>query len=194
MEKLYKNINLVFYAILIMFTISAKNIGGELRDDAIKVINNSFNNDISVETFKLNINGKLKRMGEQFSGQRFYSNFVYYYKISRNEELLGYAVLDNVVGKVKPITFLVIFSINFSVKKVEIIKYREEHGGEVQNRGWLDQFNNKMINSDFEINNGIDGISGATISVTSVIKGIKRLLSLINNIGDDEKYLLIPVD
>ena len=194
MEKLYKNINLVFKITLLSFIISTQTFGGELRDDAIIVINNSFNNDITVETFKLKINGKLKKMGEQFAGQRFYGDFVYYYKIIRNKKLLGYAVLDNVVGKVKPITFLVIFSIDFSVKKVEIIKYREEHGREVQNRSWLNQFNGKMVNSDLELNNGIDGISGATISVNSIIKGVKRLLSLINNMGDDEKYLLVSVE
>lgn len=194
MEKLYKNINLVFNVTLLSFIISTQTFGGELRDDAIIVINNSFNNDITVETFKLKINGKLKKMGEQFAGQRFYGDFVYYYKIIRNKKLLGYAVLDNVVGKVKPITFLVIFSIDFSVKKVEIIKYREEHGREVQNRSWLNQFKGKMVNSDLELNNGIDGISGATISVNSIIKGVKRLLSLINNMGDDEKYLLVSVE
>ena len=114
MEKLYKNINLVFNVTLLSFIISTQTFGGELRDDAIIVINNSFNNDITVETFKLKINGKLKKMGEQFAGQRFYGDFVYYYKIIRNKKLLGYAVLDNVVGKVKPITFLVIFSIDFN--------------------------------------------------------------------------------
>ena len=106
----------------------------------------------------------------------------------------GYAILDNVLGKVKPITYLVLFNKDLSIASVNIIKYREQYGGAIENKEWLDQFKLKNMTSELELNTDIDGISGATISVKSVIKGVKKLLFLINNMDTNEKDLLVSAE
>ncbi len=65
-----------------------------------------------------------------------------------------------------------------------IIKYREPYGGGIVNLNWNDQFVGKDRNSDFEVGEDIQGISGATISVNSVTKGINKLCLLISEIKD----------
>ncbi|MCB0750218.1 MAG: FMN-binding protein, partial [Ignavibacteriae bacterium] len=136
----------------------------------------------------------LKNKSEIFAQQRFFSNFVYYYEIKENNKIIGYAILDNVLGKVKPITYLVIFNDVLSVKSVNVVKYREQYGGAIENNDWLNQFNQKTISSEIELGKSIDGISGATISVKAMIKGVKRLLYLINNLGEDERDLLVSIE
>lgn len=184
----------LFSSIIISAIFTTNIIAGELTDKAELVIKNSFGSEANINSYRLDITKNLKFNSEKFSLQRFFGNFIYYYEIKENETLVGYAILDNVLGKVKPITFLILFNVDKTVKLVEIIKYREEHGGAVKNREWLSQFVSKSIDSDFELNNGIDGISGATISVKSISKGVKRLVYLINNLGDDEKNQLVSIE
>ena len=81
-----------------------------------------------------------------------------------------------------PITFLTIFNENEEVVDVTVIKYREAYGGEVGRRSWLNQFINYSDTSNYKIGTGISGISGATISVHSVSKGIHKLTLIINDI------------
>lgn len=166
---------------------------GEIREKTKKIIIEKFSDDIEIKTYKLELDKELKKNSEKFARQRFYSKFVYYYEIKKDDKNIAYAILDNVKGKVKPITFLIVFNNNLSINAVEIIKYREEHGGAIENKEWLMQFNNKSLQTKLVLNNNIDGISGATISVKAIIKGVKRLLYLINNLGKDERNSLISV-
>lgn len=188
MCRLCKNI-----LILSLLIITAELTAGGLREKTSKVIVNEFGKDIEIKSYKLLLDDNLVFDIEKFAKQRFMGDFVYYYEVISNDKIIGYAILDNVKGKVKPITYLVIFSPDFSVKSVHIIKYREQHGGAIQNRPWLDQFNNKNIESNIELNESIDGISGATISVKAVAKGVKKLLKFITKINEYERDLFISV-
>lgn len=182
-----------YILILSMLIIINELTAGEIRDKSNEVIATDFGKDIEIKSYKLLLDDKLIFDSEKFAMQRFMGEFVYYYEIISNNEIIGYAILDNVKGKVKPITYLVIFSPDYSVKSVHIIKYREQQGGAIENRAWLDQFNNKNIESNIELNESIDGISGATISVKAVTKGVKRLLKFITKINEYERDLFISV-
>jgi Na+-translocating ferredoxin:NAD+ oxidoreductase RnfG subunit len=92
--------------------------------------------------------------------------------------------MDNVLGKSMPITFLVILNNEGSILATEVIKYREAYGGEVGNKNWLAQFTHFSDTSDFKLGKNIDGISGATISVNSLSKGIQKIATLFPLIKD----------
>lgn len=77
-----------------------------------------------------------------------------------------------------PITFLVILHNSGKINAVRIIKYREAYGGSISNTGWLNQFTGKNAKSGYEAGKDIDAISGATISVNALAKGIKKLVLL----------------
>jgi Na+-translocating ferredoxin:NAD+ oxidoreductase RnfG subunit len=57
----------------------------------------------------------------------------------------------------------------------------------VGNRRWLNQFLGLDASSDYNVGINIDGISGATISVNSVSRGINRSAIII-------EYLLSELD
>ena len=189
-----KYINYGSTACLLLILFANIIIAGEIRDKAMKIIVENFSEDIEISSFKLNLSKKLKLNSEKFARQRFFSNFIYYYEIKKHNEIIGFAVLDNVLGKVKPITYIVIFETDFSVKSVDIIKYREQYGGAVENKEWLSQFISKTVESELELNSNIDGISGATISAKAIAKGVKRILYLVNNLGEDERNLLVSIE
>ena len=83
-----------------------------------------------------------------------------------------------------PITFLVIVKIDGRIITSEVIKYRDRYGGEVGNKNWLAQFTHFSDTSNFKLGKNIDGISGATISVNSLSKGIQKIAVLFPQIKD----------
>lgn len=92
---------------------------------------------------------------------------------------LGWVVIDSVVGKFELITYAVGVASDGSIKQVEILSYRESHGGEIRLPAWRQQFVGKAAQSPIKIGADIANISGATLSCTHVTEGIKRIAGLI---------------
>lgn len=91
------------------------------------------------------------------------------------------AVIDEVVGKHLPITFMVVLNKEGYVEFVEILAYREPYGWEIKNKSFLSQFENKTIKDSLRVNKEIKNIAGATISVNSITYAVKRTLFLYEN-------------
>lgn len=89
----------------------------------------------------------------------------------------GYFFVDHVIGKHLYIDYSVALDADGSVRRVEILTYRESYGFEVANAGWLSQFIGKSSGSALEMNQDIRNISGATLSSRHVTEGVKRILA-----------------
>ena len=171
--------------ILILSIILSLAFSSEIKDKTIQVINDFYNQqDIQIDEFKFSISKKIKKEIQNKVKQKFYRNQIYYWTIKIDDKI-HYALMDNTIGKTMPITFLVIFNENQEVIHSSIIKYREAYGGEVAGESWLDQFTNYTDTSNYKVGKAISGISGASISVHSVSKGIKKLSILIHQIMKD---------
>lgn len=97
----------------------------------------------------------------------------------RGDELLGYVVLDDVIGKFELISYAVALHPNASIKQVEILTYRESHGFEIKSPAWRKQFVDKNAQSGgLKIGEGIANISGATLSCTHVTDGVRRIAAI----------------
>jgi len=161
--------------------------GSPIRDAAEKYIISQFDVDVSISMHTLKLDAKLKKLVQNKVKQRFYRDELYYWAISNNDTTIAYALMDNVIGKSMPITFLVIVNNKGNIEATEVIKYREAYGGEVGNKNWLAQFTNSTNTSQFMVGKNIDGISGATISVYSLSKGIQKIAILFPLIKDKLK-------
>jgi len=170
---------------ILSFIFNVSIFSGNIKDLAETYLNKTLGEDIIIEVDKFVIPKNLKQKIEIEVKQRFYTEFIYIYTLKKNREVIGYALLDNVLGKVQPITFLVLYDKSFNVTKVKVLKYREEYGGEVTNDNWTEQFKGKNKNSNFKIGEDIDGISGATISAKSIANGVKKLTLLIINLFNE---------
>lgn len=113
--------------------------------------------------------------------QRFFKNWLYTWQFKDNGKV-HYAILDNVIGKVQPITFLVIFNSAGHVRFVEVLKYREAYGSEIKRQSFRDQFIGKAADSEYSVGSSIKNISGATISVHSITLGVRKLCMLLPSI------------
>ena len=172
----------IFYVIIF-----ASSLIASIRDNAEKYINSAYCKDVQVNFIKWLPNEERKIYLEKKARLRFMVDQIYVWEITMSDTIVGIAILDNVLGKSLPITFLSCFNSDGQLIKAHIVKYREDYGYEVGNKRWLNQFIGLDVNSDFIIGKNIDGISGATISVNSVARGINRSAIIV-------EYLLTKKD
>lgn len=97
----------------------------------------------------------------------------------KGDALLGYVVLDDVIGKFELISYAVAVNPDASIRQVEILSYRESHGGEIRLPAWRRQFVGKSARSGgLTLGGGIANISGATLSCTHVTDGVRRIAAV----------------
>ena len=81
----------------------------------------------------------------------------------------------NEVGKTKPITVGIVIE-NKKITLLKVLAFRESRGWEVKHTFFTDQFMEVALNEDLSLDNSIDGISGATLSVRALVKLAKLAL------------------
>ena len=94
------------------------------------------------------------------------------------ERRLGWLVVDQVIGKSELITYALALDNGGAVLSVEVLEYRESHGGEIRLPAWRKQFVGKTAADPVALNDDIRNISGATLSCRHLTEGVQRLLKL----------------
>ncbi len=111
---------------------------------------------------------------------KFGAQGVFEIKISSNKT--GYMVLAKAKSKFEFFDYAVFYDENKNIKAVRVLQYREDYGGEIGSKRWLRQFDGLNSKSPIEIDNDIQGISGATISYLAITKGVKNLTQLMSTL------------
>lgn len=102
------------------------------------------------------------------------------FKISSGGKLLGFGYIGNAPSKTATFDYLVLFNKDLVITKSKVLVYREEYGGEIGSKRWLQQFEGKsFVSKELVYNQNIIPISGATISVRSMTTEINTLLKSI---------------
>jgi Na+-translocating ferredoxin:NAD+ oxidoreductase RnfG subunit len=115
---------------------------------------------------------------EQLSGQKVRTRGEQVWRAEAGGRLLGFFIIDYVIGKHEAIDYAVALDPSGRVRRVEVLEYRESYGGEVANRDWLGQFIGKTGSDALVPGRDIRIISGATLSSRHVTEGIKRVLAI----------------
>ena len=118
----------------------------------------------------------------QLEYKEFQTNSVVgdFYKIFDSNQLLGYAFIGTAPSKTDTFEYLVVFDSSLVIKKVNVLVYREDYGGEIGSNRWLRQFVGKARSTDLAVGKNIAAISGATISVYSMTNAVNQLLNEMN--------------
>jgi len=86
-------------------------------------------------------------------------------------QLLGWFIVDEVVGKHEFITYAAGLTPDGKVRGIEILVYRETYGYQVRNAEWRQKFVGKTLADPFKLDEDIPNISGATLSSRNVMNG-----------------------
>ncbi|MDA0691932.1 MAG: FMN-binding protein [Nitrospinae bacterium] len=97
-----------------------------------------------------------------------------FYVGKKNGTPMGYTLIDHMIGKSFPITFMTVLNLDGTVRDVEILVYREPRGWEVKFPSFMSQFFGRNAQSDFR---EINTITGATLSVNAITTGVKKAVS-----------------
>ena len=118
-----------------------------------------------------------KQQVEKASGVRVRNEVQQVWRVEAGGKKLGWFVLDEVIGKHEFITYVVALNLDGSVKGIDILDYRETHGGEIKNEKWRAQFIGKINGDAFQLDEDIKNISGATLSCKNITNGVKRIIA-----------------
>ena len=99
-------------------------------------------------------------------GHRYPKLRLRYWQHSKKNQTVWF--LDE-IGKERPISFA-ISVIDKTVHLMKVLEFRESRGGEIHMSTFQNQFNNISLNSKQKLDKHIDGITGATMSVSAMKK------------------------
>jgi FMN-binding domain len=97
---------------------------------------------------------------------------------TRSGTLVGHVFVDEVIGRQSLITYAVGVEAGGSLRPVEVLSYRESHGGEIRNAAWRGQFARRSDLDQLRFGTDIKNISGATLSSEHVTQGVRWVLAL----------------
>lgn len=96
----------------------------------------------------------------------------------RQGQVIGHAFIDQVVGRQDFITYAVGIDAAGKLRPVQVLEYRESHGGEIRNPRWLAQFDGRSSVGALRFGKDIKNIAGATLSSEHVTAGVRRILAI----------------
>ena len=100
------------------------------------------------------------------------------FQARKDGSVLGWVLVDQVIGKAEAITYALAIDPHGVVRGLDVLEYRETHGGEIRLAAWRRQFVGKTTQDPLRLDSDIHNISGATLSCRHVTDGVRRLLSL----------------
>ena len=110
-----------------------------------------------------------------------------FFKILSDKNLIGYFYYGQAPTKIDVMDYVVIFDENLIIKKIKVLAYREDYGGEICSKRWLKQFNKLSMYDSITYRQEIKGISGATISARSMTLTINKLLQSLTIIQNNNQ-------
>ena len=100
------------------------------------------------------------------------------WKALQGGELLGYVFVDEVLGRQDMITYAAGIDHSGRFGALEILSYRESHGGEIRGSGWRNQFDGREGLEHLRFGADIKNIAGATLSCEHVTQGVRWIAAL----------------
>lgn len=100
------------------------------------------------------------------------------WKAIRGDEVLGYVFVDEVVGRQDFITYAAGIDAAGRLGTLEVLAYRESHGGEVRSDAWRHQFSGRQNLNQLRFEADIKNIAGSTLSCGHVTQGVRWLVAL----------------
>jgi hypothetical protein len=100
------------------------------------------------------------------------------FRALKGGELQGYVLVDEVIGKEDFITYALAIDARGRTSPIEVLAYRESHGGEIRNAAWRRQFAGREGLGQLRFEADIRNIAGATLSCEHVTAGARWLVAL----------------
>lgn len=160
---------LIVYAIISFFEFS-------IPPKIEKIIDKEIASVFSIEIFQKEVvvidKDIINILPADFSEENFHN-------IIQDNNVIGYFYYGNALGKLDTFDFVVIYDQDLIIKKIKVVAYREDYGGEIGSNRWLKQFINLTKEDSVTYGKEIKAISGATISASALTLAVNNILKSI---------------
>lgn len=134
----------------------------------------------TVQTDHKGLTPELQKRLEEVLGKRVRDREYTFFIGMKQERPTGYAIVLEMTGKERPITFMIVINPDGAIRAVEVLVYRESQGSEIRSPRFMKQFKGKTVQSPLRPGRDIDVITGATLSSRSTTYVVKKALALVN--------------
>ena len=122
------------------------------------------------------IDKSLLKTIKKATSARLITNALRVWQVRDNHQLKGWLFIAEVLGKHENIRYALALDSIGNITAMEIMEYKETHGGQVADLAWRLQLYGKSLSDRFKLGDDIDNISGATLSCRHLADGIHGLL------------------
>jgi len=126
----------------------------------------------------LALNPEQKRVVSQLAGPQPPHRSLRAWRATRGNDVLGYVFVDEVLGRQDMITYAVGIDGAGKTSAIEVLSYRESHGGEIRGTAWRNQFDGRQGLDHLRFGTDIKNIAGATLSCEHVTQGVRWVMAL----------------
>ena len=148
-------------------------------------VDNAIKTTFEIDTFSIEEIIVSESLKSEISTDINNSNF---FKIKSNNNLIGYAYIGKAPSMKNEFDYIIMFDEDLIIKKSKVLIYREDHGRQIGSQRWLKQFIGKTKNDTLSYGDDIVGISGATISASSMTKATNNVLKTVNILFENDIF------
>jgi FMN-binding domain len=130
------------------------------------------------EELKLSISPAQKLALAKLAGPQPVHGRLRVWQATLGSQIMGHVFVDEVIGRQDLITYAVAVAADGKLSPVEILTYRESHGGEIRNTAWRRQFAGRDARARLQFQTDIKNIAGATLSSEHVTQGVRWVMAL----------------
>lgn len=147
--------------------------------DPRKLLARYFRSSEQVTFVRVALDDAEKRGIEKRLGRRLRSSQYTFFVARTGSRIDGYALFDAERGQHELIDLAFFFDARGTVTGIEVVKYREAYGDQIRSARFRRQFYGRTSESSFRVGDGIDIVSGATISSRAVARAAERASVLV---------------
>ncbi len=136
----------------------------------------AFGNDAQIENLPVFLTDEQTVAVEKMAHAKLGGQLFTFYEGHKNGQLLGYAAIESKTVRTQPETLLIVLSAKGELVKTEILAFHEPPEYKPSN-AWFATLLRKPV-SELKLDQGVDGISGATLSVRASLEGIRKALAV----------------
>ncbi|CAA6798714.1 MAG: Unknown protein [uncultured Sulfurovum sp.] len=165
--------------ITLIFTILTSMLFSQEKISIDELLKSNFDNlDIKIEKKSLILTKEDVKNIQTLANTKVGSKIVRYYKVTKNEEILGNAILLKQRIRTKNAAILYIVDANKSMLSTEIVSFKEPSEYK-PNKEWTEVLNGKTSEDTLMAGKDIPTISGATLSARAISDAARLALAIV---------------
>ncbi len=169
-------------AILLLHRIS---LGGvySTRDEAISRV---FRDGEQVEKITLYLTREEKRRASRRAKAEIRSRLFTYYRGMKDGMVTGYISFASHVVRTKYAVTMVVVNPDMTLRSVEVVAFYEPEEY-LPIRRWFEQFAGRRLDKELWPKRGIQTVTGATMSVNSIVREVRKVLAVFETVVSDRR-------